>query len=164
MHIQFLLLLGSTVAPVAALQLGAGPRLSASRAAAARATVLASTASLAPEQRAGLLLWPESEGVRRVLPGAGAPVPTGGRDAPEGGWWDGSTLGNCVVRRFSDEMQGDRWMLWYSARGADFDPEVVPLATGAVGLAQSKDGLNWERLAGDEVCTSDIQGKQLETP
>jgi hypothetical protein len=129
----------ATAAPARSLSLGTGPRMSVT------------APPLAPEQRAGLVLWPDADSVRRSLPGAGAPIPTGAREAPEGGWWDGATLGGCVVRRFTDEMQGDRWMLWYSARSASFNAGVVPLATGAVGLAQSADGVNWERLAGDEA-------------
>lgn len=129
----------AAAAPARSLSVGGGPRMSAA------------AQPLAPEQRAGLVLWPDADSIRRSLPGAGAPVPTGAREAPQGGWWDGATLGGCVVRRFTDEMQGDRWMLWYSARSTGFDSGVVPLATGAVGLAQSSDGVHWERLAGDEA-------------
>jgi len=115
----------------------------------ATAAALNVQSRLTTAQRAGLLLSPQPAGVRKVLPGAGAPVPRGGVDSDD--WWDGATLGSCVVRRFTDEMAGDRWMLWYSGRSASFDSDVVPLATGAVGLAQSTDGVVWERLAGDEA-------------
>ena len=115
----------------------------------ATAAALNVQSKLTTAQRAGLLLSPQPAGVRKVLPGAGAPVPRGGVESDD--WWDGATLGSCVVRRFTDEMAGDRWMLWYSGRSASFDSDVVPLATGAVGLAQSTDGVVWERLAGDEA-------------
>ena len=98
---------------------------------------------------AGLLMSPESAGIRRQLANAGAPVPIGAVEAPDQGWWDGTQLGSCVVRRFTDEMRGDRWMMWYTARPSDLTPGVMPVATGAIGLAQSTDGITWERLAGD---------------
>jgi len=107
-------------------------------------------ARLAAVSQPGLVLEPQSEGIRRQLSSVGSPVPVGAVEAPEDGWFDGATLGSCVVRRFTDEMSGDRWMMWYSARAPKWEEGVIPIATGCVGVAQSTDGLKWERLAGDE--------------
>ena len=40
--------------------------------------------------------------------------------------------------------------MWYSGRDTNFDPEAIGISTGRVGLAESTDGITWERLAGDE--------------
>ncbi|KAJ1637894.1 hypothetical protein T492DRAFT_271469 [Pavlovales sp. CCMP2436] len=53
-------------------------------------------------------------------------------------------LGGMCVRRFLSD-DGEKWYMWYSARGADFDPEVVSLSTGRIGLATSSDGVSWNR-------------------
>merc|ERR1719393_1232641 len=42
-------------------------------------------------------------------------------------------------------------MMWYSGRSGQIADNVVQDTTGCIGLAQSTDGLVWERLAGDEV-------------
>jgi len=99
---------------------------------------------------AGPALLPKPDGMRRKLSTTGSPVPEGSNPPPEGGWFDGKLVGSPVVKRFSDEMHGDRWMMWYSGRSESFAEGVVPIATGCVGLAQSKDGIVWEKLAGDE--------------
>lgn len=98
-----------------------------------------------------LVISPSPSGTRRSLSTTGSPVPEGARSPPEDGWFDGKTVGSCVVKRFTDEMDGDRWMMWYSGRPEGFRPGVMPIATGCIGLAQSKDGIVWERLAGDEL-------------
>ncbi len=104
----------------------------------------------------GLVLAPQRDGTRRKLRNAGAPVPVGEIPPPDGGWFDGQQMGSCVVKRFVDEMVGERWMMWYSARSDGFgaDQNLVSTPTGRVGLAQSTDGIVWERLAGDESAGS----------
>ncbi len=102
---------------------------------------------------AGPVLAPRSDGIRRELSTTGSPIPQGGKLPPDSlGWFDGQSIGSCVVKRFSNEMDGDRWMMWYSGRSGQITDGVAPdLTTGCVGFAQSKDGLVWERLAGDEA-------------
>ena len=60
-----------------------------------------------------------------------------------------------VVKRFTDEMEGERWMMWYSGRSGQIEADAPTSyglrGSGCVGHAISKDGLVWERLAGDEV-------------
>ena len=82
------------------------------------------------------------------------PSPTGTRPAaasrepaepPAGGWFDGASIGSCVVRRGGP----DGWLMWYSGRSTGFAADVMPIATGCVGVATSADGLSWARLAGD---------------
>lgn len=51
--------------------------------------------------------------------------------------------GACVKRFLTDE--GESWLMWYSARDDGFDKEVVPLASGQIGLATSTDGVSWKR-------------------
>ena len=50
------------------------------------------------------VLTPRKDGIRRTLSTTGSPVPVGGAPPPdERGWFDGETLGSCVVKRFTDE-------------------------------------------------------------
>ena len=102
------------------------------------------------------VLTPRKDGIRRTLSTTGSPVPVGGAPPPdERGWFDGETLGSCVVKRFTDEMEGERWMMWYSGRSGQIEADAPTSyglrGSGCVGHAISKDGLVWERLAGDEV-------------
>ena len=41
-------------------------------------------------------------------------------------------------------------MMWYSARPTNFPSDVMPIATGFVGVAVSEDGLRWQKVAGPE--------------
>ena len=105
---------------------------------------------------AGPVLTPRKDGIRRTLSTTGSPVPVGGGPPPdELGWFDGEALGSCVVKRFTDEMAGERWMMWYSGRSGQIEADAPTSyglgGSGCVGHAISKDGLVWERLAGDEV-------------
>ena len=68
--------------------------------------------------------------------------------APRAGFFDSATVGSCVVRRVAVRA-GAPWTMWYSARPDGFAADVVPIATGVVGVAVSEDGVRWERLAGD---------------
>ena len=68
-------------------------------------------------------------------------------EPPEGGWFDGATIGSCVVRKSSN----GGWQMWYSGRPEKFSKEVMPIATGFVGVATSEDGLTWQRIAGAEA-------------
>lgn len=61
---------------------------------------------------------------------------------PSGHWDDERVSGPCVLR----EPDG-RWRMWYYGRDQGFDPEIN-LPTGRVGLAESEDGLHWERVSG----------------
>lgn len=116
------------------------------------AIYLAATLGLQVRMSAGPALVPRSDGIRRSLSTSGSPIPEGGSPPPdEVGWFDGQLVGSCVVKRFSDEMRGDRWMMWYSGRSGQIANEVVQETTGCIGLAQSNDGVVWERLAGDET-------------
>lgn len=65
-------------------------------------------------------------------------------------WFDDAAVGSPVVRRYSNEMEGDTWTMWFSGRSADFDEKVLPLSTGRIGMAGSRDGLSWERVAGPD--------------
>lgn len=58
--------------------------------------------------------------------------------------FDDKVVGSACVRRFVYD-EGESWMMWYSARGEDFDQEVLPIATGKIGLATSEDGISWKR-------------------
>eukprot|EP00316_Scyphosphaera_apsteinii_P011996 CAMPEP_0119312336 /NCGR_PEP_ID=MMETSP1333-20130426/25968_1 /TAXON_ID=418940 /ORGANISM="Scyphosphaera apsteinii, Strain RCC1455" /LENGTH=411 /DNA_ID=CAMNT_0007316937 /DNA_START=38 /DNA_END=1273 /DNA_ORIENTATION=+ len=109
------------------------------------------TLRLSATQDGNALVLPRADGVRRSLSTTGSPAAFGGRSPPAKGWFDGSSIGGCVVRRFTDEMHGDRWMMWYAGRPQGFTEGVMPIATGCIGLAQSKDGLIWEKIAGDEA-------------
>ena len=105
---------------------------------------------------AGPVLTPRKDGIRRTLSTTGSPVPVGGGPPPDSlGWFDGEALGSCVVKRFTDEMAGERWMMWYSGRSGQIEADAPTSyglgGSGCVGHAISKDGLVWERLAGDEV-------------
>ena len=65
---------------------------------------------------------------------------------PADGWFDGATVGACVVRRI-----GNEWRMWYAGRSKVGFDGIMPIATGCVGLATSPDGLLWQRLAGEEL-------------
>jgi len=55
-----------------------------------------------------------------------------------------------VVKRYRTVEGDENWRMWYSGRDTNFDPEAIGISTGRVGLAESTDGITWERLAGDE--------------
>ena len=38
--------------------------------------------------------------------------------------------------------------MWYHGRSLEADPEVVPLSMGSIGLAESDDGLHWQKCRG----------------
>ncbi|KAG8459335.1 hypothetical protein KFE25_012971 [Diacronema lutheri] len=58
--------------------------------------------------------------------------------------FDDKVIGSACVRRFVND-DGEQWLMWYSARGRDFDPDVLSIATGRIGLATSTDGVSWTR-------------------
>ncbi|KAL1522065.1 hypothetical protein AB1Y20_021709 [Prymnesium parvum] len=62
------------------------------------------------------------------------------------GSFDSALLGGAVVRRLSH----DRWRMWYSGRPTNFATDVVPIGSGYIGVAESADGLSWQRVAGDQ--------------
>lgn len=43
---------------------------------------------------------------------------------------------------------GEKWRMWYHGRSLEADPEVVPLSMGSIGLAESDDGLHWQKCRG----------------
>ena len=61
---------------------------------------------------------------------------------PPGSW--SAAQASCPrVLRLAD----DDWRMWYYGRDPDFDP-LVRLPTGRIGVAQSRDGLHWQGIAG----------------
>ena len=69
--------------------------------------------------------------------------------ADDGGWFDGEAVGACTVQRLpgsGDDPTAPRWIMWYAGRPADFPKDIMPIATGFVGLAVSADGLIWEKI------------------
>ena len=82
------------------------------------------------------LLRPSAHDTRRTRSGAPVKPPDGD------GWFDGATVGAAVVRRV-----GDRWLMWYAGRPNGFPDDVVPIGTGYIGVAESVDGLVWEKIA-----------------
>ena len=79
--------------------------------------------------------------------------------APDGSF-DSASIGSCVVlpplaatsstSSTSSSSDDGLWRMWYSGRPIGFASDVMPIATGYVGLAVSNDGLSWRRLAGEE--------------
>ncbi|EIE20651.1 hypothetical protein COCSUDRAFT_30400 [Coccomyxa subellipsoidea C-169] len=63
--------------------------------------------------------------------------------------WDEAVVGSPVVRCFLGE-DGNRWLMWYSGRLAG-DPglDAVAAAAGSVGVASSRDGIEWTRGHGE---------------
>lgn len=59
------------------------------------------------------------------------------------GWWDSYQVSGPHVIQDSK----DSWTMWYYGHDVAFDP-MVQLPTGRVGVARSKDGINWERVRG----------------
>ena len=53
-------------------------------------------------------------------------------------------VGACAVQR----LRPDRWIMWYAGRSSHIQDDVVPIATGSIGVALSEDGLVWERACG----------------
>lgn len=84
------------------------------------------------------VLVPAHDGWRYTKDGAARP-------APPGGWFDGATVGAAVVRQMADQS----WRMYYAGRPLDFAEDIIPIATGYVGLAVSDDGLRWRRVACD---------------
>ena len=64
---------------------------------------------------------------------------------PEG-WWDSERVSCPKVLRLAE----DDWKMWYYGRDATFDRQIL-LPTGRVGLAESKDGIHWKRVAGPKT-------------
>lgn len=58
--------------------------------------------------------------------------------------FDDMIVGSACVRRFVYD-DSESWMMWYSARGKEFSDDVLPIATGQIGLATSDDGITWKR-------------------
>lgn len=62
------------------------------------------------------------------------------------GAWDDLRVAIGVPRR--DEANG-RYLMWYYGRDANYRKDAPPtLASGRIGVAQSKDGLAWSRIQG----------------
>jgi hypothetical protein len=61
---------------------------------------------------------------------------------PQGAWDSAQVSCPRILR-----LAPDDWRLWYYGRDPDFDP-LVRLPTGRIGLATSRDGLNWQRVRG----------------
>ncbi len=59
------------------------------------------------------------------------------------GAWDSERVSCPRVLRDADGT----WRMWYYGRDADFDREIS-LPTGRIGLAESADGLDWQRVRG----------------
>ena len=59
------------------------------------------------------------------------------------GWWDSERVSGPRVLRCAD----GRWRMWYYGRDPSFD-RAINLPTGRCGLAESADGLHWERVRG----------------
>ena len=59
------------------------------------------------------------------------------------GWWDSERVSAPQVLRCPDGS----WKMWYYGRDASFDREIN-LPTGRCGLANSADGIHWERVRG----------------
>jgi predicted GH43/DUF377 family glycosyl hydrolase len=90
-----------------------------------------------------------SDSASRPAAAEGGPVgpPLGGPGkllgpGPEGRWDDERVSSPCVVRGADGT-----WRMWYYGRDKTF-PRGISLPTGRVGLATSKDGLNWTRIDG----------------
>jgi hypothetical protein len=70
-------------------------------------------------------------------------------ETPDVGWFDGATVGACTVQRLPSSASTDpAWLMWYAGRAEGFASDVMPIATGAIGLAVSHDGLTWELACG----------------
>lgn len=63
---------------------------------------------------------------------------------PRGGWFDSKSIGACSVLYDPSSLE---WTMWYAGRPLSFDTDVAPIATGYVGMARSKDGINWQRVS-----------------
>ena len=58
-------------------------------------------------------------------------------------WWDSERVSCPKVLRLAD----GQWKMWYYGRDPDFDRQIR-LPTGRIGLATSRDGIQWERVRG----------------
>ena len=85
------------------------------------------------------ILEPSASGLRRHH-SSGTMVPP-----PDSkGWFDGESVGACAVL-FDPVLK--EWTMFYAGRPTNFaGGDVVPIATGLIGLAKSTDGLNWEKV------------------
>jgi len=63
--------------------------------------------------------------------------------------FDSPRFANPVVQRYKDE-DGENWRMWYHGRDLNFGNDVFSQPTGRIGLAESPDGVHWERVDGDE--------------
>ncbi len=59
------------------------------------------------------------------------------------GWWDSRAGSSPQVLR----LPGGRWRMYYYGRDVDF-PKDVGLPSGRVGVAESADGVHWEKVSG----------------
>ncbi len=59
------------------------------------------------------------------------------------GRWDSQRVSSPQVLR----KGADDWRMWYYGRDPAFDP-MIPLPTGRVGMARSRDGIRWDRIDG----------------
>lgn len=59
------------------------------------------------------------------------------------GWWDSERVSCPKVLR----NPAGGWLMWYYGRDPEFDRGVV-LPSGRVGLAESADGIHWQRVRG----------------
>ena len=91
-----------------------------------------------------------SSGARRRLiasPGGGLQLGEEIVQPPKEGWFDGATVGACTVRRMGGAEP--KWCMWYAGRSVGFASDVMPIATGCVGVAVSHDGITWEQACGE---------------
>ena len=60
--------------------------------------------------------------------------------------FDSAAVGGVTVE--VPRVAGEKWRMWYHGRSLEADPEVVPLSMGSIGLAESDDGLHWQKSSG----------------
>lgn len=106
---------------------------------AASSTLRASGAGSAPPGGAGIEAWTGASGASSATSGLVFPLATDPRA------WDSLTMSTPRVLRFGPRD----FRMWYYGRDAAFDPQIS-LPTGRVGLARSRDGLQWTRVRGPE--------------
>ncbi|CAE7228345.1 bglB [Symbiodinium natans] len=60
--------------------------------------------------------------------------------------FDSAAVGGVVVEAPSGGCQ--KWRMFYHGRSQEVDPAVVALSMGSIGIAESDDGLHWEKCTG----------------